>query len=227
MSLTLDSSSIEAVLFDLDGTLLDTAPDLASALNYTLKQRMSETLDFPLVRPYVSYGADGLIELAYGQQLDTEQYQQVKKELIAFYKNNIAEQTQLFATLDDGLTHLENNDIKWGVVTNKPDHLTTPLLKALNLYERASCIVSGDEVKHTKPHPESIYMACEQIAIAPENVVYIGDAERDIQAGNSAGTKTIACEYGYIPATEDIKNWQADAVVEQPQHLSTWLKSLQ
>ncbi len=227
MSLTLDSTSIEAVLFDLDGTLLDTAPDLAAALNSTLKQRALETLDYSLIRPYVSYGADGLIKLAYGNQLNAEQHLQVKQELITFYQHNIAEQTQLFESLNAGLTHLENNNIKWGIVTNKPEYLTTPLLKALGLHERASCVVSGDEVKQTKPHPESIYMACELIAIAPENVVYIGDAERDIQAGNSAGTKTIACAYGYIPSTEKINNWQADAIVEQPLQLSAWLKGLQ
>lgn len=227
MNLTLDATLINAVLFDLDGTLLDTAPDLASALNTTLENRALDTLDYSLIRPYVSYGADGLIKLAYGHQLDAEQHQQIKQELITFYQDNIAEQTQLFDSLNSGLTHLENNHIKWGIVTNKPEYLTTPLLKALNLFERASCVVSGDEVKHSKPHPESIYMACELISTAPENVVYIGDAERDIQAGNSAGSKTIACKYGYIPDTENIKNWRADAIVEQPEHLSTWLQGLQ
>jgi 2-phosphoglycolate phosphatase len=226
MNLISDTTSINAVLFDLDGTLLDTAPDLASALNATLTKRSLDMLDYPLIRPYVSYGADGLIKLAYGDQLTAEQHQQVKQELISYYQGNIAEQTQLFNSLNTGLEHLEDHNIKWGIVTNKPEYLTTPLLKALQLYERSSCIVCGDEVKQTKPHPESIYMACELISVSPENVVYIGDAERDIQAGNSAGSKTIACEYGYIPDTENIQTWQADAIVEHPQHLSTWLQSL-
>lgn len=226
MVLSLGKEAINAVLFDLDGTLVDTAPDLAFALNSTRITRQLNTLKLSSIRPYVSYGADGMIKHAYGDQLSTEEQIQIKAELITYYEKNIANESQLFDGLSDSLNHLESVNIPWGIVTNKPKYLTIPLLRALNLHDRTGCIVCGDEVENTKPHPESIYLACKLINKTPEKTVYIGDAQRDIQAGNSAGNKTIACEFGYIPAGEDIRSWQADAVVDTSTRLSDWLLTL-
>ena len=217
---------IQAVLFDLDGTLIDTAPDLAAALNSVLVQQGLEELPYESIRPFVSYGAAGLIRLGFGNELSTEQHTNVKSELIAYYQNNIANQSSLFQGLDTAISHLEKNAIKWGIVTNKPEYLTTPLLKSLNLYNRADCIVSGDQVSNPKPHPESIHLACKLINIPTNKTIYLGDAKRDIQAGKQAGLATVACQFGYIPPDEDINSWQADKIVDTSVELSDWLMTL-
>ncbi|PCI68741.1 MAG: haloacid dehalogenase [Piscirickettsiaceae bacterium] len=226
MVLSLGNSSIEAVLFDLDGTLLDTAPDLAFALNSTRITRQLKTLELSSIRPHVSYGADGMIKHAYGDTISSEMHKKIKAELISCYEKNIANKTQLFSGLSVSLAHLDAVNMPWGIVTNKPRHLTLPLLKALNLYDRATCIVCGDDVENTKPHPESIHLACKLINISADKAVYIGDAKRDIQAGNSAGNKTIACQFGYIPPSEDIHTWHASAIAKTSSHLSDWLLTL-
>ena len=215
---------IDAVLFDLDGTLVDTAPDLADALNATLLRHQQPQLPYDVIRPIVSNGANGLITLGFGDQLSTAEHTEIKSYLINHYQQNIAKKSSLFDGLGEALEHLETHNIPWGIVTNKPDYLTRPLLKALNLINRASSIVSGDQVAQPKPHPESINLACKQMNIQPSNAVYIGDAERDIRAGRLAGLKTIACAFGYIPDDDDINDWQADKQVSKPREL---LKCLQ
>lgn len=214
---------VDGVLFDLDGTLVDTAPDLAAALNATLLQHHQTELRYDVIRPIVSNGANALITLGFGDGLSTEEHEEIKAHLISHYQQNIANESRLFDGLDEALQHLEKHQIPWGIVTNKPDYLTRPLLKALELTNRASSIVCGDQVSHPKPHPESIYLACKQMNIRPNNAIYIGDAERDIRAGRLAGLKTIACAFGYIPDTDNINDWQADKQVSHPSEL---LKSL-
>jgi phosphoglycolate phosphatase len=215
---------LQAVLFDLDGTLLDTAPDLAAALNVALEADGHSQLPYETIRPYVSYGATGLLKLGFGDSLEDERLVHLQSILIAFYQQNIATHSTLFEGMDDVLNFLEQAEIPWGIVTNKPKYLTDPLLMALNLYNRASCVVSGDEVAKSKPHPDAIYKACKSLQIKPEQCVYIGDAERDIRAGNSAGCRTLACEFGYIPDTEDISTWEATGIVKTPQHIKQWVQ---
>jgi len=215
---------VDGVLFDLDGTLIDTAPDLADALNATLLRHQQPQLPYNVIRPNVSNGANGLITLGFGDQLSTNEHTEIKSYLINHYQQNIAKKSSLFDGLDEALEHLETHNIPWGIVTNKPNYLTRPLLKALNLINRASSIISGDQVAQPKPHPESIYLACKQMNIQPNNAVYIGDAERDIRAGKLAGLKTIACAFGYIQDSDDINDWQADKQVSEPREL---LKCLQ
>jgi len=226
MSLVISTWSVKAVLFDLDGTLVDTAPDLAAALNVVLRNNKKPELSYLEVRPIVSNGADALIKLAFGDEISTTEQQRLKTELIEYYQQNIAQYSELFDGLADALLHLEANDIPWGIVTNKPAPLTIPLLKKMHLHDRAASIVCGDQVNNPKPHPESIYVACQQLSTLPEHCIYIGDAERDIRAGRLAGLKTIACEFGYIPPTEDINAWQADHVVKHAIDLSNALKLL-
>lgn len=224
MTPTMSDWQVDAVLFDLDGALVDTAPDLAAALNAALVQNQLAELPYKTIRPTVSNGANGLIKLGFGAHLSTEKHEEIKTFFISHYQQNIASKSALFEGLDEALLHLENKQVPWGIVTNKPAYLTLPLLKELKLDQRASCVICGDQVKNPKPHPESIYLACKQMKILPDNAIYIGDAERDIRAGRLAGLKTIACAYGYIPATDNINNWQADKQVSSSIEL---LKALQ
>ncbi|ORU93151.1 MAG: haloacid dehalogenase [Cycloclasticus sp. symbiont of Poecilosclerida sp. N] len=224
--LEISLSRVDAVLFDLDGALIDTAPDLAAALNAVLKKNNRSTLPYSAIRPTVSNGANGLIKLGFGDSLSSEQHEKIKADLIAYYQQHIADKSRLFEGLDSALLHLERNNIPWGIVTNKPEYLTRPLLKKLSLLDKSSCVVCGDQVANSKPHPEPIFLACKQLDVMPENTLYIGDAERDIRAGRLAGLKTIACAYGYIPDTEDINAWQANTLVETPQELLALLTSI-
>ncbi|ORU90637.1 MAG: haloacid dehalogenase [Cycloclasticus sp. symbiont of Poecilosclerida sp. M] len=226
MALTSAEDCIQAVLFDLDGTLVDTAPDLANALNHVLNQENQNSLPYPTIRPMVSNGANGLLKLAFGDALSVEKHEQLKADLISFYKQNIAVESALFDGMADILKELEEREISWGIVTNKPKHLTGPLLESLNLDKRAHCVVSGDEVARSKPHPESIYLACQLLQVPATKSVYIGDAERDIIAGQRAGCRTVACEFGYIPTTDNINTWGADEIVATPVKLKLSLEQM-
>ncbi|MEH6503765.1 MAG: phosphoglycolate phosphatase [Cycloclasticus sp.] len=219
-------NNVEAVLFDLDGTLVDTAPDLACALNAVLQQQQLEALPYSVIRPIVSNGADALIKFGFGAELPDDQFQTIKSNFIRYYQQNIAAKSILFAGMEEALRHLESAEIPWGIVTNKPEYLTRPLLEKMGLDQRADCTVCGDQVNNPKPHPEPIYLACQQLNVLPNNAVYIGDAERDIRSGRLAGLKTIACAYGYIPATDDINNWQADSVMQDSSELLEWILTL-
>lgn len=226
MSQSISHWPVEAILFDLDGTLVDTAPDLAAALNWLLESNQRPPLPYQTIRAVVSNGADALIQLAFGSNLKTAHQQQLKTALIGHYQQNIARYSKLFDGLEAALQHLENQQIPWGIVTNKPAQLTLSLLNELNLFDRAGCVVCGDQVNNPKPHPESIYLACQQLVVAPHKSIYIGDAERDIRAGRLAGLKTIACAYGYIPVSDDINSWQADQLIDSSAGLFKALKSL-
>jgi HAD superfamily hydrolase (TIGR01509 family) len=145
--------------------------------------------------------------------------ERLKSRYLEIYQNHLAVHSQLFDEMDDLLLHLEQNHIRWGVVTNKPGWLTEPLMAALGLEQRASCIVSSDSTKNRKPHPEPLYYACKLAAVEPEQCIYVGDAQRDIEAGQNAGMKTIIAEYGYISDQENIDDWQADYHVQSPSQI--------
>jgi phosphoglycolate phosphatase len=216
-------SRISTVLFDLDGTLIDTAPDMAAALEILCDEEQHARLPFSEVRPVVSNGSVALVKLAFGEQLESQTLDRLKQRYLEIYQNNLAVQSQLFEEMNDLLTHLEQNNIKWGVVTNKPGWLTEPLMESLGLHLRAACIVSADSTVNRKPHPEPMYYACKLANTRPEECIYVGDARRDIEAGQNAGMKTVIAKYGYIGDWENTEDWRADYSIQRPSQLLDYL----
>jgi phosphoglycolate phosphatase len=212
-------SNINTVLFDLDGTLIDTAPDMAGALNILCDEENQIRLPFSDVRPVVSDGSVALVKLAFGDALETATLERLKLRYLEIYQDNLAVHSQLFGEMGNLLKELEAKNIKWGVVTNKPGWLTEPLMESLDLHHRAACIVSSDSTEKRKPHPEPMYYACKLANSLPEECVYVGDARRDIEAGHNAGMKTIIAEYGYIGSEENTLDWQADYSIQSPSQL--------
>ena len=213
----------DAVFFDLDGTLVDTATDMGGALNQLLRRRQRAPLSIETIRPYVSNGAKALIKQGFGQDLTEAGLAVLREEFLAVYQQNICEHSALFADMDTLLTAIENDNIPWGIVTNKPGRLTEPLLKQLDLWHRCRVIVSADTCAERKPHPMPMYYACKKAAVKPAKCVYIGDDLRDIWAGRSAGMTTIAAAYGYLGggATLDIEKWGADMIASSVKELRT------
>lgn len=202
-----------AVFFDLDGTLVDTAPDLANALNATLQHFGREPLAFELIRPEVSHGGVALIKRGFGIDTDDSNFEQYRQFLLDYYKNNLSIDSRLFEGMEELLEQLESRHIPWGVVTNKPSWLTDPLMQQMKMDQRAACIVSGDTCTNKKPHPEPIHFACEVAGVSAEQCWYIGDAQRDIDAGKAAGCTTVTALFGYIDSEDQPENWDADHVV--------------
>ena len=215
-------SQYQAVLFDLDGTLVDTAPDLGFALNTLLQEEGYAPLPDEQIRPVASNGSAGLLGLGFGITADDANFKPLQQRFIRLYQDNIARETAVFPGMLDVLHFIEDSNITWGIVTNKPAFLTDPLVKLLGLDERASCVVSGDTTSHAKPHPAPMLHACDLISIAPEHCLYIGDAARDIEAGKNANMTTIAARYGYITEGGDPETWQADAYISHPHDLLAW-----
>ena len=211
-----------AVLFDLDGTLVDTAPDLGFALNSLLEEEGHSALPHAAIRPVASNGSAGLLGLGFGLTADDAAFRPLQQRFIRLYQDNIARGSVLFPGMPDVLNFLEQANITWGIVTNKPAFLTDPLVKFLNLSDRAACIVSGDTTSHAKPHPAPMLHACALISVTPEHCLYIGDAARDIEAGKNARMTTIAARYGYISDTDNPDAWQADGYIDAPGDLLKW-----
>lgn len=207
---------ISTVLFDLDGTLIDTAPDMANALNILLKEENSSVLSFQEIRPVVSNGSEALVQLGFPGIKDATTIERLKKRYLDIYKNNLCVDSALFPGMQQLISHIEQQNMSWGVVTNKPGWLTEPLMQKIGLAENAACIISGDTTNNRKPHPEPMYLACKQANSKPENCIYIGDAERDIQAGRNAGMFTVVANYGYIGEWESPHDWGADSFIESP-----------
>lgn len=207
-----------AVLFDLDGTLLDTAPDMVPALNELLAEESRAPLAYVGARSQVSNGVPGLLRLAFGA-LAEEPHERLRTRYLQLYGRRLAEETRLFAGMAQVLQWLEARQIPWGVVTNKPAALTEPLLEQLDLHARCACVVSGDTVARRKPDPLPLVHALDIIGVPPSTAIYVGDAARDITAGRAAGMRTVAALYGYIPAGEDPQAWGADHDIRHPLEL--------
>lgn len=220
---TNSANKISTVLFDLDGTLIDTAPDMAAALEILCDEEQHPRLGYDIVRPIVSDGSIALVNLAFGEQLDRQTLSRLKNRYLEIYQKHLAVHSKLFDEMEDLLQHLEQSNIKWGVVTNKPGWLTEPLMASLDLQQRAACIVSADSTKNRKPHPEPMFYACKLTNARPQECLYIGDARRDIEAGNNAGMTTIIAQYGYIADTENTENWLADHSIQRPSQLINYL----
>lgn len=214
---------IRTVLFDLDGTLADTAPDLAYALNCVLEEQEHEALPFEKIRPFVSHGGIALVKLGFGINEEHPDFDFLRQRLLDIYRDNITRETDLFPGMQDLLLAIEAEGMNWGVVTNKPGWLTEPLMESLSLTERAACIISGDTCENRKPHPEPILHGCQLAGSDIEQCLYVGDAERDIEAGRHAGVRTAVALFGYIGENDNPDDWQADALFESPDDLQEWI----
>jgi N-acetyl-D-muramate 6-phosphate phosphatase len=210
---------IKAVLFDLDGTFADTAPDLATALNHTRSTRNLPPLPLEALRPQASHGSRGLLQTGFGIGPDHPDFITLRDIFLDYYANNICMQTQLFGDMAELIATLEQRGIKWGIVTNKPHRYTLPLMHALGYAKRAACLISGDTCTHAKPHPEPMFKACEIIGVSPEECLYVGDDQRDIQAANASGMRGIIASYGYVGPDASVENWKAFGSVDQPTEL--------
>jgi len=215
--------SFSAVLFDLDGTLVDTAPALAFALNTLLQEQDLAPLDYEDIRPAASHGSVALLKLAFSISPEDDNFKSLQQRFIEIYQQNIDRETALFEGMEEVITKLEENKITWGIVTNKPAFLTDPLVEKLGLADRAACVVSGDTTAHSKPHPAPMLHACNLINRNPKDCLYIGDAKRDIEAGKNARMKTITARWGYLSEHDKPENWQADAIIDHPREILQWI----
>ena len=216
---------IKTVLFDLDGTFADTAPDLADALNRTLLANHRPALPFEQIRPVVSHGGRALIELGFGIKDTEANFESLRQQLLAYYLADIAKHTQLFPGMLDLLQELQRNQMQWGIVTNKPAWLTNPLLESLALPIAPCSVVSGDTLPQRKPDPAPLLHASTMCQCEPTQCLYVGDAERDIVAGKRAGMLTMAALYGYIGEQDDPQQWQADSYIDHPEAIYPWLSA--
>lgn len=214
---------LRTVLFDLDGTLADTAPDLAAALNEVRAEHGLPPLPYERIRCQVSNGATALIRLGFGGDEHSPEFAALRSRLLELYRAGLAVHTRLFAGMEETLARIEQEGRNWGVVTNKPAWLTEPLLASLDIAHRAVCVVSGDSTENRKPHPEPLLEASRRAGSPPARCVYVGDSPRDIQAGRAAGMHTLVALFGYIPADEEPAGWGADALIEHPADLLDYL----
>ncbi|GAB3630262.1 Phosphoglycolate phosphatase [Pandoraea terrae] len=207
------AGDIRAVLFDLDGTLADTAPDLVAAVNKVRTDQGLEPGPYETLRLQASHGARGLIGAAYGIGPDDARFAPLRDAFLANYEAALCVHSRLFDGVPELLARLTAQGVPWGIVTNKATRLTLPLVKLLGLADRAGCVVCGDTTPHSKPHPAPLLFAAERLGLAPEHIVYVGDDLRDVQAGKAAGMPTIAAAYGYCGDAVSPADWQADATV--------------
>lgn len=208
------------VLFDLDGTLVDTASDFVVVINKMRQDDGLSALDPDLIRNTVSDGARALIHLAYNLQEGTADFEDKRQQLLTHYADELGSNAQLFKGFESLLEQLEQQNIAWGIVTNKPSQLTNALLQRINLEPSLGVAICPDHVSHAKPHPEPILLAMNKLGLTPQNCIYVGDHERDIQAAKAAKLKSIACSYGYIKPSDNIPSWQADMIVDSVAELS-------
>jgi phosphoglycolate phosphatase len=214
---------IDLVLFDLDGTLADTAPDLAAAANRQRTERGLEPLPIEQLRPMASHGARGLVGRALGLAPSDAGYEAARLEFLAFYEQALCVHTRLFAGMAETLDRLETQGRRWGVVTNKARRFTEPLMQRLGLHERAVCVVSGDTTPHAKPHPAPLHHALQACGVGAERSVYVGDDRRDIEAGRAARMRTVIAAYGYLGEAPETQTWGADHSIDDPRDLLVWL----
>ncbi|BBL34499.1 N-acetylmuramic acid 6-phosphate phosphatase [Nitrosomonas stercoris] len=213
----------KAVLFDFDGTIADTAPDLGHALNRQRIARNHPPLPIELVRMVASAGARGLLELGFGLKPEDPDYSAMREEFLDFYTEQFYRDTCLFPGIAELLEHLDKQAVPWGVVTNKPAKFTQPLMRLLGLHHRAGCIISGDDTAHTKPHPEPLLAACRQMNVLPNRCIYLGDDIRDVQASLAAGIIPIVALYGYLGNGAPPDTWGAAELIDHPNDLLCYL----
>lgn len=211
--------SPRCVLFDLDGTLVDTAPDLGGAANELRASLNLPPLSIDHYRPDASNGARGMLRLALEMTAEHPDYGRRREEYLAFYRARLSRDSRTFDGIDALLQRLDASGMRWGVVTNKPEWLARPLMEDLGLLARSACHVSGDTTPNPKPAPDPLLLACRQLHVAPERCVYVGDDLRDIQAGHAAGMPTLIAGWGYLGRDAEPQDWGADAILDTPDAL--------
>ncbi len=217
-------SALRAVLFDLDGTLLDTAPDFAAVLNSMLQRHGRDTLPFAAIRQTVSNGARALVKLGFDLDDGDPEFATLLQELLEQYQQHLSEDTRLFDGMPQLLSLLEARKLAWGIVTNKPALYTDAILRDLQLAQRCATAICPDHVARRKPHAEPIHAACAAIGCDPADAIYIGDHRRDIEAGINAGMPTIAAGYGYVSADDPPESWGADQVAASVGQLESFIR---
>ncbi len=211
------------IFFDLDGTLADTAPDLALAINLVLQKAGQPALRYKAIRPFVSGGSPALIKLAFNLTPENPEFEQLKIDFLNFYEQNIHKKSQLFSGVKSCLNYLNTHSIPWGIVTNKPDYLTQILITKIPELAQAKVIISGDTYPEKKPHPYPLLQACQLTNTIPENSFYIGDDERDIIAARKSGMKSVCAEWGYL-SEQNPKKWDADYYLQTSDELEVFIK---
>lgn len=212
-----------AVLFDLDGTLVDSAPDLAGAANELRQIHGLPELAFDALRPMVGSGARGMLGVAFGIGPGDERFEALRTDFLRRYEARLLRGTRVFSPMHTVLDSLDRHDLPWGIVTNKVSRFTAPLVEGLGLMPRCAVLISGDSTPHAKPHPQPLLEAARRMGLPPASCVYVGDDRRDVVAGRDAGMATLAAAWGYLGAGESVHDWGADAVLDQPGALLNWL----
>ncbi len=215
---------VRAVLFDLDGTLADTAPDLGGAVNRMRERRGLAALPLALLRPVASAGARGMLGVAFSIAPDDAGYAALRDEFLDEYEGALDRDSRLFDGVGDCLAALQAGGLRWGIVTNKATRFTGPVVAGLGLEQGAAVVIAGDTTPHAKPHPAPLLEACRRLGIAPHEAVYVGDDLRDMQAARAAGMPGIAAAYGYLGEDGDLSGWSADAVIDTPMALLPLLR---
>jgi len=210
---------IRGVLFDLDGTLADTAPDLGGALNRLLERYGRERVPLERLRPQASHGARGLLQIGFDIRPGDPYYDELRDEFLELYASNLCVDTILFDGVPELLKTLEDRELPWGIVTNKIRRFTEPLVRELDLDKRAACVVSGDSYAKPKPYPDPLIGAARELDLPPDTLIYVGDDERDMRAGLAAGMRVVAARYGYLGSELPPEQWNAHAIVDAPGEL--------
>ena len=216
-------ASVRGVLFDLDGTLIDSAPDLAGAANRLRADHGLPALPLAQLRPMVGSGARGMVGVAFGVAPGDDRFELLRDAFLAYYEAGLLERTHPFDGVEEMLEALESAGLPWGIVTNKATRFTTPIVAGLGLARRAAVVVCGDTTAHAKPHPEPLLHAARAMGLAPEGVVYVGDDLRDAQAAKAAGMAMVAATWGYLGLGESVHSWGADVLLDAPKQLPDWL----
>lgn len=214
---------LEAVLFDLDGTLADTAPDLGGTVNFLLAEEGRPQQALAALRPYVSQGVRGLLWAGFGIANGHADYERLANRFLDIYASRLCDESQLFDGIAELLDALEHMGLRWGIVTNKRRRFTDPLVELLALSPRTRCVVSGDTTAEAKPSALPVLHACQLLRCTPSRTLYVGDDLRDIQAGRNAGCLTVAAAYGYLGDSGPLETWGADLVIEHPAELTAYL----
>jgi N-acetyl-D-muramate 6-phosphate phosphatase len=214
----------DAVLFDLDGTLVDSAPDLAGAANDLRMAHGLDSLPFELLRPMVGAGARGMLGVAFGVVPGEARFAGLRDDFLDRYEQRLLQETRVFESVEPLLQSLDAEAIRWGIVTNKAMRFARPLVEGLALHVRAAALIGGDSTAHAKPHPEPLLEAARRMGVAPARCVYVGDDLRDVQAGRAAGMATLAAGWGYLGQGDAPEHWGADAVIDEPMHVLKWLE---
>lgn len=219
-------ANVKAVLFDLDGTLIDSAPDLGAAADKMRVDRGLPSLPLAKYRPMAGAGARGMLGIAFGMTPDAPDFAAMREEFFVNYEHAMSERTVIFDGVPALVASLLEMRMAWGVVTNKSMRFTGPLTKQIPLFRSAAAIVGGDSTPHAKPHPEPLFEAARRLKVEPQQCIYVGDDERDIVAGKAAGMRTVAATYGYLGSNANAYVWGADAHVAAPLELLSLLKSV-